>query len=48
MLPGLRIANRFIYHIKIKSSSYYCPFFTDAKTMDRRQLGVQAQIELNY
>lgn len=45
---GLRIANRFIYHIKIKSSNYYCPFFIDAKTQDRRQLGVQTQIELGY
>lgn len=47
-VPGLRIANRFLYHIKIKSSSYYSPFFADAKTLDRRLLGVQAQIELGY
>ena len=47
-IPGLQIANRFIYHIKIKSSKYYCPFFADAKTQDRRLLGVQTQIELGY
>jgi hypothetical protein len=48
-IPGLRVDQRYIYLIKIKSDRSYCPYFeAGPKTMDRRLLGVQAHIQVSY
>ncbi len=47
-IPGLRIDDRFLYHVKIKSGRSYCPYFSEADSSDARWLGVQAHIELEY
>lgn len=47
-IPGLRVDNRYLYHIKIKSDRSYCPYFANANLLDQRWLGVQSHIELGY
>jgi hypothetical protein len=48
-IPGLNVGGRYVYHVKVKSSRFFCPYFgSGAATMDRRLLGVQTQIKLAY
>ncbi|MBN2346323.1 MAG: hypothetical protein JXO51_08010 [Candidatus Aminicenantes bacterium] len=47
-VPGLRFFSRYLYLVKIKSRKYFCPFFADPATQDRRLLGVQAHLLLEY
>ncbi len=48
-IPGLCVDRRYIYHIKVKSNRYFCPYFAaGAATMDRRLLGVEVHIQLSY
>jgi hypothetical protein len=47
-IPGLRVDQRYLYCIKIKSGRSYCPYFAMPHSLDRRWLGVQTHIELGY
>jgi hypothetical protein len=47
-ISGLRLNQRYLYHIRIKSQRSYCPYFADANSLDQRRLGVQTHIELGY
>ena len=48
-IPGLCVDRRYIYHIKIRSSRSFCPYFAAGNAnQDRRLLGIQTQIELGY
>jgi hypothetical protein len=47
-IPGLRVDDRFLYHIKIKSKQRYCPYFSERHSTDQRWLGIQTHIELGY
>jgi hypothetical protein len=47
-VSGLRLNQRYLYHIKIKSQRSYCPYFADPNSLDQRRLGVQTHIELLY
>jgi len=47
-IPGLRIDDRYLYHIKVKSGRSYCPYFADVNSLDQRWLGVQTHIEPGY
>jgi len=47
-IMGLKFKNRFIYHIKVKSSESYCPNFIDAYDKDKRNLGIKTQIGITF
>lgn len=49
-IPGLRVdVRRYIYHVRIKSDRFYCPFFdAEPHVPDRRLLGVQVSFELSH
>lgn len=47
-IKGLKFKNRYIYHIKVKSSEWYCPNFIDPYDRDHRILGVKTQIGITY
>jgi hypothetical protein len=47
-IKGLNFKNRYIYHIRIKSSEWYCPNFVDPYDKDKRILGVKTQIGITY
>jgi hypothetical protein len=48
-IPGLRIDDRYLYHFKIQSDRYFCPYFDARPSVpDQRLLGVQACIQLQY
>jgi len=48
-IPGLCVDQRYVYHVKIKSSRFFCPYFAGgAATMDQRLLGVQTHIKLQF
>ncbi len=47
-ISGLRIDDRFLYHIKIRSGRSYCPYFSENDSSDLRWLGIRAHIELGY
>ncbi|HSQ35997.1 MAG TPA: hypothetical protein VLQ89_08400, partial [Candidatus Binatia bacterium] len=47
-IPGLRLDQRYLYPIKIKSRRSYSPYYADAGSMDQRWLGVQTHIELGF
>jgi hypothetical protein len=47
-IAGLRFDDRYLYHVKLKSSRSYCPYFSEPGSADQRWLGVQAHIELEY
>jgi hypothetical protein len=44
---GLRIKNRRIYLVKVRSERSYCPNFADPDNEDRRRLGVNVHIGFN-
>lgn len=46
-LNGLKIKNRRVYLVKVRSERSYCPFFADDKNEDRRQIGVNVHIGFN-
>lgn len=45
---GLRVARGYLYHIVIKSSGSYCPYFEESGSEDGRHLGVNVHIEPEY
>lgn len=45
---GLKIKDKYIYHIKIRSSESYSPFLQNPPDKDTRTLGVKSQIRLKY
>ncbi|MBN2398896.1 MAG: hypothetical protein JXI33_01000 [Candidatus Aminicenantes bacterium] len=47
-IPGLRINQRYLYHIKVKSQRSHCPYYANTHLLDQRWLGVQTHIELGY
>jgi hypothetical protein len=49
-IPGLRVDHRrYLYHIRIKSDRFFCPYFDAVPRVDdQRLLGVQAHIQLSY
>ena len=48
-IPGLRIDDRYLYHVKVRSDRYFCPYFDATPPVpDERLLGVQACIQLSY
>ncbi len=47
-IDGLKVARGYIYHVKVKSGSSYCPFFAEKKNEDKRWLGINIRIELSY
>jgi hypothetical protein len=47
-IPGLRVDQRYLYHVKIKSARSFCPYFANINSLDQRWLGVQTHFELVY
>ena len=49
-IPGLRVdQQRYLYHIRIKSDRFFCPYFDAVPRVDdQRLLGVQTRIQLSY
>ncbi len=47
-IRGLRMSNRYVYLIKIKSSESFCPYFDDPEQEDKRVLGVKVHIGIKY
>jgi hypothetical protein len=47
-VPGLRLDDRYLYYMKIRSDQSYCPYFAAKDADDPRWLGVRAHIELGY
>lgn len=47
-IPGLKVARGYLYHIKVKSSRAYCPFFAEENNEDKRWLGINVRIILKY
>jgi hypothetical protein len=48
-IPGLRIDDRYLYHVKIQSDRFFCPYFDAVPSIpDQRLLGVQTCIQLLY
>ena len=45
-IDGLKVSRGYLYHIKVKSSGSYCPYFEEENSEDRRILGVNVHIEL--
>jgi hypothetical protein len=47
-IEGLKVSGGYLYHIKVKSSRSYCPYFEEKDSEDRRRLGVNVHIALLY
>lgn len=47
-IKGLRMKNKYIYHVKIKSDSYYCGYMVNRDDKDMRKLGVMTHIGVEY
>ncbi len=47
-IRGLRMSNRYVYHIKIKSSESFCPYFNDPDKEDKRILGIKVHVGIKY
>jgi len=47
-IRGLQMANRVVYHITIKSSESFCPYFNDPEMEDKRILGIKVHIGIKY
>ena len=47
-IRGLRMNNRYVYYIKIKSKESFCPYFHDPEEEDKRILGVKVHIGIKY
>ncbi|MEN8222005.1 MAG: hypothetical protein ABFR36_01995 [Acidobacteriota bacterium] len=47
-IRGLKMSNRYVYHIKVKSSESFCPYFNDPEEEDKRILGVKVHIGIKY
>ncbi len=45
---GLRVRERYVYHIKIKSSKSFCAYFNNPANNDKRILGVKIHIGVVY
>ena len=45
---GLKMSNRYVYHIKVKSNESFCPYFNDPEKEDKRILGVKIHIGIKY
>ncbi len=43
-IRGLKMSNRYVYFIKIKSSESFCPYFSDPENDDKRVLGIKVHI----
>lgn len=46
-VPGLRLDDRYLYHLKLRSDRSYCPYYAE-DVDDPRWLGVRAHVELEY
>jgi len=47
-IAGLKVARGYIYHLKVKSTNAYCPFFAEKNNEDKRWLGINVRIDLIY
>ncbi len=47
-IRGLKMSNRYVYYIKIKSDESFCPYFSDPKNEDKRVLGIKVHIGIKY
>ncbi len=45
---GLRVRERYVYHIKVKSSKSFCAYFNNPANNDKRILGVKIHIGVVY
>lgn len=45
-VPGLRLGNRYVYQVKVRSRQSLCPYFDTPGSRDLRQLGVQVRIRV--
>lgn len=47
-VSGLKVKNRYIYYLKIKSDKDFCYYFANPENEDKRILGIKSQIKLVY
>lgn len=47
-IDGLKIRERYLYHIKIKSSESFCAYFNNPTSNDKRILGIKTHIGFDY